>query len=45
MEGDEESGPFDFVIIERDVDQAAWLEADILQLRTLMFVTRHTEVS
>jgi hypothetical protein len=35
VEGHEESGPFDFVIFERDVDQAVRLEAEILQLRAL----------
>lgn len=35
VEGHGESGPFDFVIIERDLDQAARLEAEILQLRKL----------
>lgn len=34
VEGHEENGPFDFVIIERDVDRAVRLEAEILRLRT-----------
>ncbi|WP_155257402.1 hypothetical protein [Rhizobium leguminosarum] len=34
VEGHEDNGPFDFVIVERDVDQAVRLEAEILQLRT-----------
>lgn len=45
VEGDEASAPFDLVIIERDIDQAARLEAETLQLRTLTFLTIHTEVS